>query len=127
MLAVASIPGFCEPFGSMLHLSTAGVVAGLGWALIRRGRGFGPRLALSCFVLAAIAMLALSGTYHLLDDRICALIEEDLLHLLPSRANGEQSALARSGRMVGHDVGQVEAQRWDPDFGRDRLLAQSPE
>lgn len=67
MLAVASIPGFCEPFGSMLHLLTAGVVAGGSWALIRRGRGFGPRLALSCFVLAAIAMLALSGTYHLLD------------------------------------------------------------
>ena len=67
MLAVASIPGFFEPFASMLHLLAAGVVATLGAWLVRRGNGLGHRLALACFVAAAVVMLALSGTYHLLD------------------------------------------------------------
>ncbi|MEX1364733.1 MAG: hemolysin III family protein [Nannocystaceae bacterium] len=67
MSATISIPGFFEPFGSLLHLVTAGVVASLGTWLVRRGRGRGPRLAIAAFVIAATVLLALSGTYHLLD------------------------------------------------------------
>ncbi|MCH9682718.1 MAG: hemolysin III family protein [Deltaproteobacteria bacterium] len=52
----------------MLHLLSAAFVAGMGAWLIRRGRSRGIRLALASFVVAATAMLALSGTYHLLDD-----------------------------------------------------------
>lgn len=67
MTATLPVPGFFEPFGSLLHLLAAGAVAGLGASLIRRGHGVGPRLALTTFVLAATAQLGLSGTYHLLD------------------------------------------------------------
>ncbi len=68
MLAVVPIPGFFEPFGSMLHLLAAAVVAGLGAWLVRRGNTRGERIALLGFVVASTAMLALSGTYHLLDE-----------------------------------------------------------
>jgi len=67
MIDVVPIPGFFEPFGSLLHLLAAGAVVAGGTSLVRRGKDLGSRVALSMFIVAATSMLALSGTYHLLE------------------------------------------------------------
>ena len=51
----------------MLHLLAAGVVVGLAYWLVRRGRDWRERLALWVFVFASASLFALSGTYHLLE------------------------------------------------------------
>jgi channel protein (hemolysin III family) len=67
MSSVAAIPGFFEPFGSMLHLLAAGVAAVVGTGLARAGRDRSERVALAIFAAAAVVLLSLSGTYHTLE------------------------------------------------------------
>jgi len=65
---IISIPGFFQPFSSLSHLLGAVVFAGFSLPLLLRGRGNGPRLtSLAIYCLGTVALLAISGTYHLLD------------------------------------------------------------
>jgi channel protein (hemolysin III family) len=65
---VLAIPGFSEPFSSLTHLGGAMAFAILGVFLILRGRGDGWRVtALAVFVFSCVALLSLSGVYHLLE------------------------------------------------------------
>jgi channel protein (hemolysin III family) len=62
------IPGFREPFSSISHLAGAVVFAVLGVVLVRRGRGSTPRMiSLAVLGLSSVALLSLSGVYHMLD------------------------------------------------------------
>lgn len=62
-----SLSGFAEPVSSLSHLLSTGIVAVLGFFLLRRGRGSVPRLfALGIFVLTCVFLLSMSGVYHLL-------------------------------------------------------------
>ena len=64
-----SIPGFFEPFGSMIHLIGAGVFAVLAFYLLRRGRGDRRRVALlAVYALSCVLLLSLSGVYHMLRE-----------------------------------------------------------
>lgn len=68
-MKVYSIPGFFEPFGSMIHLIGALVFAVLTFFLLRRGRGDGRRVtALAIFALSCVLLLSMSGVYHLLRE-----------------------------------------------------------
>jgi channel protein (hemolysin III family) len=68
-LQVYPIPGFFEPFGSMIHLIGAGVFAVLTFFLIRRGRGDGRRVTvLAVFSLSCVLLLSMSGVYHMLRE-----------------------------------------------------------
>jgi channel protein (hemolysin III family) len=62
------IPGFFEPFSSMLHLAVAAIVLAAGIRLVRAGRSNANRAALAVFAVAAVALFGLSGTYHMLDQ-----------------------------------------------------------
>jgi len=65
---IIPIPGFFQPFSSLSHLLGAVVFAGFSLPLLLRGRGNGPRLTgLAIFCLGTVCLLAISGTYHLLD------------------------------------------------------------
>lgn len=65
---VYPIRGFADPFSSLTHLGGAAVFAVLGVALIRRAWGRAGRVAgLAVFVVTCVLLLAVSGTYHLLD------------------------------------------------------------
>ena len=71
-MLVFSIPGFSEPVSALTHLVGSGVFAVLGVFLVRRGHqadhpGWNGRMtALAVFALAAVAQLAVSGAYHIL-------------------------------------------------------------
>ncbi|HMH18613.1 MAG TPA: hemolysin III family protein [Burkholderiales bacterium] len=71
-MLVFSIPGFSDPVSAMTHLLGAGVFAVLGFFLVRRGRhvdasGWNWRMTgITVFVFAAVAQLAISGAYHIL-------------------------------------------------------------
>jgi channel protein (hemolysin III family) len=67
LVNVAPIPGFFEPFSSLAHLLAVGVVAWRGWSLVARGRGIRERIGLAAFVVGALLMFAMSGTYHSLE------------------------------------------------------------
>lgn len=67
MDSVVSVAGFHEPFASVIHLVAAVVVAWRGIPLVAQGGDIRERLGLGAFVFGAVAMFALSGTYHLLD------------------------------------------------------------
>ena len=63
---VAPWCGLREPFSSLSHLLGAAVFAGLGYHLIRRGRGDWVRTAsLSVLVAASVELLITSGIYHM--------------------------------------------------------------
>jgi channel protein (hemolysin III family) len=63
-----SLPGFSEPVSSLTHLGGALVFAILGAFLMARGRGDGWRVAaLAVYAFSCVALLALSGVYHLLE------------------------------------------------------------
>lgn len=62
------IPGFSEPVAAMTHLVGAVVFVWLGVALLRRAHGHWGRVAgLATFAFACVALLAISGVYHLLE------------------------------------------------------------
>ena len=62
-----SIPGFSDPFSSLIHLAGAVVFAVLGAALIHRGRHEARQIvALAVFAVSCVVLLSLSGVYHLL-------------------------------------------------------------
>src|SRR6266850_281080 len=71
-MLVFSIPGFSDPVSAMTHLLGSAVFAVLGFFLVRKGRrADGPgwnwhMTALAIFVFAAVAQLAVSGAYHIL-------------------------------------------------------------
>lgn len=66
---VYSLPGFYEPFCAFSHLSGALVFALLAYFLVRRGRGDGRRVTLlGLYAFSCIALLALSGVYHMLPE-----------------------------------------------------------
>jgi channel protein (hemolysin III family) len=66
--AMLAIPGFSEPFSSLTHLGGALAFAILGAFLVVRGRGNGWRVAsLAIFAFSCVALLSLSGVYHLLE------------------------------------------------------------
>lgn len=67
-----SIAGFYEPFASLAHLFAAAFVLTRGVPLIAAGRGLAQRLGLGAFVLGALLLFAISGSYHLLDDGTAA-------------------------------------------------------
>src|SRR5262245_46256180 len=69
------IPGFTDPFSSISHLLGAACFAFLGAILVLKGRraarlaGTSPAahaLPLAIFALAAIILLSMSGTFHML-------------------------------------------------------------
>lgn len=66
-MGIISIPGFFEPFSSMLHLLVAGVTLIVGARLVMSVRTRVERWALLAFAFAATTLFAVSGTYHLLD------------------------------------------------------------
>jgi channel protein (hemolysin III family) len=71
-MVVISIPGFSEPVSAMTHLLGSGVFAILGFLLVRKGRradgsGWNWRMTgLAVFAFAAVALLGISGAYHIL-------------------------------------------------------------
>ncbi len=71
-MLVLSIPGFSDPMSAMTHLLGSGVFAVLGFFLVRKGRradgsGWNWRMTgLSVFAFAAVALLGISGAYHIL-------------------------------------------------------------
>jgi channel protein (hemolysin III family) len=71
-MVVFSIPGFSDPVSALTHLAGSVVFAVLGFFLVRKGRqadhpGWnGHMTALAVFAFAAVAQLAVSGAYHIL-------------------------------------------------------------
>jgi len=71
-MLVLSIPGFSDPVSALTHLVGSVVFAVLGFFLVRKARqaehpGWNGRMtALAVFVFAAVAQLAVSGAYHIL-------------------------------------------------------------
>jgi channel protein (hemolysin III family) len=71
-MLVTAIPGFSNPMSSMTHLLGAGAFAVLGFFLVRKGRRGdgawwnGHMTALAVFAFAAVALLGISGAYHIL-------------------------------------------------------------
>ena len=66
-MPIHSIPGFTDPFSSMIHLLGAGVFFVLGFFLVARGRGSaGWMVSLAIFVFSVVFLLSMSGVYHLL-------------------------------------------------------------
>ena len=62
-----SIPGFADPFSSILHLLAAVVFSVLAFFLVARGRGSAGRMfSLAVFAFSAVFLLSMSGVYHLL-------------------------------------------------------------
>ena len=62
-----SIPGFSDPVSSLSHLAGAVAFAILGAFLIARGRGEARQvISLVVFAFSCVALLSLSGAYHLL-------------------------------------------------------------
>ncbi len=67
MQKIISIPGFTDPFSSIVHLLAALVFLVLSIILIRKGKGCHTRnFCLGLFSFACIFLLSISGTYHLL-------------------------------------------------------------
>ncbi len=61
------IPGFSEPVSSLTHLLGALIFAAASVVLLGRGRGDSARIAsLLAFCIATVALLSISGIYHLL-------------------------------------------------------------
>lgn len=66
-VAVASIPGFCEPLSSLSHLLAGVAFLALGLIFIARNRGNALRTTgVSVFVFGVVFLLGTSGVYHLL-------------------------------------------------------------
>ncbi len=66
-MPVHSIPGFADPFSSLIHLLGAVVFSVLGFFLVARGRGSAGRVvSLGLFVFSVVFLLSMSGVYHLL-------------------------------------------------------------
>jgi len=66
-MTVYSIPGFAEPFNSILHLLAAVFFSVLAFFLVARGRGSTGRMfSLAVFAFSAVFLLSMSGVYHLL-------------------------------------------------------------
>jgi channel protein (hemolysin III family) len=66
-MPLTAIPGFADPFSSLSHLLGAGIFLAMSWFLVRRGRGDGLRVAsLMVFSAGSVALLSISGVYHLL-------------------------------------------------------------
>lgn len=64
---ILTFAGLSDPVSSVTHLAGALVFASMAGALLRRGRGSGPRLlSLSVFAFSCVLLLGLSGAYHLL-------------------------------------------------------------
>jgi channel protein (hemolysin III family) len=65
---ITAIPGFSEPVSSFTHLLGSGLFLVLGIALLRRAHGhWGRTAALATFAFGCVALLAISGTFHLLE------------------------------------------------------------
>lgn len=65
---ITAIPGFSEPIACFTHLLGSGVFLVLGIALMRRAHGdWGRRAALATFAFGCVALLAISGVFHLLE------------------------------------------------------------
>jgi channel protein (hemolysin III family) len=61
------LPGFHEPFSAISHLLGAVAFLGLGFLLLRRGRGDRARLAfLGTYAASCVVLLSLSGVYHMM-------------------------------------------------------------
>lgn len=61
-----ALSGIGDPFSSLTHLAGAAVFALLGVRLVRDGHGALRRGSLAVFAASGVAMLSVSGTYHLL-------------------------------------------------------------
>jgi channel protein (hemolysin III family) len=68
-MSIRAIPGFAEPFSSLLHLSGAAVFFVLAFFLLARGWGSAGRVfALAVFAFSVVFLLSMSGVYHLLAE-----------------------------------------------------------
>jgi len=66
-MPIHSLPGFADPFSSIVHLVGALAFAVLAFFLIARGRGrAGDIVALAIFAFSVVFLLSMSGVYHLL-------------------------------------------------------------
>jgi channel protein (hemolysin III family) len=64
-----TIPGFCQPVSSLTHLVAAVAACFAAIPLLRLGRGCPIRMiALGVYAGCVVALLAISGTYHSLDE-----------------------------------------------------------
>lgn len=65
---IIAIPGFSEPVSCFTHLIGAAVFLALGIVLMRRAHGhWGRRAALAIFAFGGVALLGISGVFHLLE------------------------------------------------------------
>jgi len=65
---ITAIPGFSEPVACFTHLLGSAVFLVLGIALMRRAHGHWGRTAgLATFAFGCVALLAISGVFHLLE------------------------------------------------------------
>lgn len=68
MNSVIPIPGFADPFSSLSHLAGAVIFAVLSLPLLLRTKGQTDRfLSTAIFCFSAVALLSISGVYHLTD------------------------------------------------------------
>jgi channel protein (hemolysin III family) len=77
---IEPVLGFHSPFGSLVHLVGALVFAALTIPLVRATSGAGRRVAVAGFGLAAVTMLSLSGTYHMLSSPVGQRVLQRLDH-----------------------------------------------
>ena len=76
-----SIPGFADPFSSIIHLLAAVIFFVLGIFLVGRGRGsLGHSIALALFVFSVVFLLSMSGVYHLLSGGTGRIVLQRLDH-----------------------------------------------
>ncbi len=68
MIDIYKIPGFTQPFSSIIFFLGAILFSYLAYFLIRRGKGSGIRIvSLVIFSSSCIFLLLLSAVYHLLE------------------------------------------------------------
>jgi channel protein (hemolysin III family) len=61
------LPGFYEPFNAISHLIATGIFVGLGWNLVRHGRGDRTRTVfLVVYSLACVFLLSMSAVFHMM-------------------------------------------------------------
>lgn len=66
--ALYHLPGFYEPFNAISHLVAAVAFVGLGWKLLRHGRGKRSReLFLLVYALACVFLLSMSAVFHMME------------------------------------------------------------
>ncbi|MEM1414047.1 MAG: hemolysin III family protein [Myxococcota bacterium] len=64
---IFSFAGFCDPVASWTHLAAALAALMFGWRFVKNGKDGVERAGMAVFVVGAIFLFAMSGTYHVLD------------------------------------------------------------